>query len=187
METARQVIRQERGRAFYTSRNYNEQNNVISKLMQEELFPSGRRKITYSIPTLGPLCKITFMKFYGVSPKKIKVLFKKMDCDCLFWPDKRGRQRNRLLKLTEDARRQVTEFICSHLANHSHLQRARAAMRRKFTRLNPNFTSTHLGKKNKGLVISFTIFRNVFNDKISAAGWVFENHVKTRVRFVTGP
>ena len=156
--------------------------------MQVELFPSGRRKITYSIPALGPVCKIAFMKCYGVSPKKIKVLLEKMDCDCLsIDPDKRGRHSNRPRKLTEDARRQVTEFICSHLANHSHLQRARTAMRRKFTRLNPNFTSTHLGKKNKGLVISFTIFRNVFNDKISAAGWVFENHVKTRVRFVTGP
>ena len=55
IETARQVIRQERGRAFYRSRNYNEQNYVISKLMQVELFPSGRRKITYIIPALGPV------------------------------------------------------------------------------------------------------------------------------------
>ena len=181
IETARQVIRQERGRAFYRSRNYNEQNYVISKLMQVELFPSGRRKITYSIPALGPVCKIAFMKCYGVSPKKIKVLLEKMDCDCLFIdPDKRGRHSNRPRKLTEDARRQVTEFICSHSANHSHYRRARTekqffdtptTMRRmwgQFTRQHPNFTSTRLGKKNKGPVISFTTFRNVFNEDLGS-------------------
>ena len=94
--------------------------------MQVELFPSGRRKITYSIPALGPVCKIAFMKCYGVLPKKIKVLLEKMDCDCLsIDPDKRGRHSNRQRKLTEDARRQVTEFICSHSATHSHYRRAR--------------------------------------------------------------
>ena len=104
-----------------------------------------------------------------------------MDCDCLsIDPDKRGRHSNRPRKLTEDARRQVTEFICSHSANHSHYRRARTekqffdtpttmrGMWREFTRHYPNFTSTRLGKKNKGPVISFTTFRNVFNEDLGS-------------------
>ena len=175
---SKQIIRQERRKVF--NKPYNEQNYVMSKLLQVRNFPSGHKKVDYSVPTLGSVCKIAFMKCYGVSPKKIKILLKKVDCDGIcIETDMRGRHRNRPQKLTEEARKKVTQFICSHSASKSHYRRARTqklffdsrismrAMWKDFLRQYPDFTSTRLPVKNKGPVISFSSFREIFQQDLS--------------------
>ena len=42
---------------------------------------SGLRRVTYKVPSLGTVCRGAFMKCYGFSPRKIKVLLRKMDND----------------------------------------------------------------------------------------------------------
>ena len=174
----RQIVRQERRKVF--EKPYDVQNYVMSKLLRVKICPSGYRKIGYSIPTLGPVCKIAFMKCYGVSERKIRVLSKKMDCDGIcIERDMRGRHANRPRRLTWEARRQVRDFISSHPASKSHYRRARTqklffdspiSMRRMwkdFTTQHPDFISTRLAVRNKGPVISFSAFRNIFIEDLS--------------------
>ena len=105
-------------------KTYNEQNYVFSKLMKVGVTPSGKREVSYTIPTLGVVCKTAFRKCYGISDSKIRVLLKKMD---LAGPsielDKRGRTNPR--RLLPEARHKVIDFILSHEASESHYCRAR--------------------------------------------------------------
>ena len=55
----RQMIRDLRA-AFY-QKSYNEQNYVLLGLMEVRVCPSGRRTITYRVPTLGAVCRGAFM------------------------------------------------------------------------------------------------------------------------------
>ena len=174
----RQIIRQERQKVF--DKPYNEQNYVISKLLQVKVYPSGYHKIHYKIPTLGVVCKTAFTKCYGISNKKVRVILKKMDCDSVcVEPDKRGRHGNNPRRITREARKQVTDFICSHRATESHYRRARTQklffesrismrqMWKEFVRKNPHFNANSLTVKRKGPVLSFSTFRNIFNDDLS--------------------
>ena len=71
----RQVIRQQRQKVFQKS--YNEQNYMLSKLLEVKICFSGKRRITYRISPLGKVCKGAFKKCYGISDKKVEILLKK--------------------------------------------------------------------------------------------------------------
>ena len=62
---------------FY-GKSYNEQNYILSRQMDVK---SGLRRVTYKVPSLGTVCRGAFMKCYGFSHRKIKVLLRKMDND----------------------------------------------------------------------------------------------------------
>ena len=170
----RQLIRLLR-QSFY-QKSYNEQNYILSSLMAVRVCPSGLRRVTYKIPSLGTVCRGAFEKCYGFSHAKIVVLLKKLEDDGVsIQQDMRGRHGNKTRKLLPDARKAVTDFICSKKASKSHYRRARTQKRyfdsnmsmrkmwREFVEKNPHF-KTNLSKiKNKGPVISFSTFRNIFN------------------------
>ena len=174
ISASRQLIREERAKVF--AKNYNEQNYMFSKLIEIKFRPSGRRTIRYKIPNLGEVYKEAFLKCYGISQQKIKVLLQKMDPNgvCVE-PDKRGKHNNNPRKLLPEARRQVIDYITSHKANESHYRRARTnkqyfessiSMRQmwlEFVTRNPHFSSNRSRLKNKGPVISYSTFRNIFN------------------------
>ena len=170
------LIRDQRNMLY--QKTYNEQNYVFSKLMKVGVTPSGKREVSYTIPTLGVVCKTAFRKCYGISDSKIRVLLKKMD---LAGPsielDKRGRTNPR--RLLPEARHKVIDFILSHEASESHYCRARThgrkyfnaklsltKMWREFVSKNPDLKTTSLRRKNKGHVISFSTFRNLFIEEL---------------------
>ena len=138
--------------------------------------PSGVRRVTYRIPTLGTVCRGTFEKCYAFSHAKIKVLLRKMDADGVkIQQDMRGRHGNNVNKLLPEAKKAVIDFICSYKADASHYQRARTQKRyfdsnvsmrkmwRDFVAKNPDFKTNRSQIKNRGPVISFSTFRNIFN------------------------
>ena len=160
---------------FY-QKSYNEQNYILSGLMEVSVCPSGVRRVTYRIPTLGTVCRGAFEKCYAISDAKIKVLLRKMNADGVtIQQDMRGRHGNNARKLLPEARRAVIDFICSHKADASHYRRARTQKRyfdsnvsmrkmwRDFVAKNPDFKTNRSQIKNRGPVISFSSFRNIFN------------------------
>lgn len=169
--TARQLVREERAKVF--TKSYNEQNYMFSKLMEIKLCPSGRRTIIYKIPSLGQVCKQAFLKCYGISRQKISVLLKKFDGICVE-ADKRGKHNNNPRKLLPEARQKVIDYISSQKASESHYRRSRTnkkyfasstSMRQmwlEFVKGNPDFKTNRLRLKNKGAVISYTTFKNIF-------------------------
>ena len=174
ISASRQVMREERGKVF--ARKYNEQNYIFSKLIDIEVSPSGRRTIRYRIPSLGVVCKTAFLKCYGISQRKINVLLKKIDpSGVLVEPDKRGQHCNRTRKLMPEARKHVIDYITSHDASESHYRGSRSrkkyfdsviSMRQmwlEFVKKFPEFKTNHSRLKNKGPVISYSCFRNIFN------------------------
>ena len=116
------IARQQRNLLY--QKPYNEQNHLLSKLMEVELTFRGLRKISYHVPSLGKVCKTAFRNVYGISKSKIKVLLKRIDQDGLLTePDRRGRKTPR--KLLPEARDAVIDFIPSYDATESHYRRAR--------------------------------------------------------------
>ena len=112
----RQVIRQQRQKVFQKS--YNEQNYMLSKLLEVNICFSGKRRITYRIPPLGKVCKGAFKKCYGISDKKVEILLKKMDGDGVsVEADMRGKHHNKPRNLLPEAKRAVIDFILSHKAS----------------------------------------------------------------------
>ena len=93
-------------------------------------------------------------------------------------PDKRGQHKNNPRKLLPEARRQVLDYIRSHKASESHYRRSQTnkqyfessiSMRKmwlEFVRRNPCFSSNRSRLKNKGPVISYSTFRNIFNENL---------------------
>ena len=90
---------------------------------------------------------------------------------------KRGRTTPQ--RLLPEARHKVIDFILSHEASESHYCRARThgrkyfnaklsltKMWREFVSKNPDLKTTSLRRKNKGHVISFSTFRNVFIEEL---------------------
>lgn len=85
------IARQQRNSLY--QKPYNEQNYLLSKLMDLKLTFRGVRKILYHIPSLGKVCKTAFRKVYGISKSKIEILLKKIDLEGLsIEPDRRGRK-----------------------------------------------------------------------------------------------
>ena len=175
----RQVIRQQRQKVFQKS--YNEQNYMLSKLLEVNTCLSGKRRITYRIPPFGKVCKGAFKKCYGISDKKVEVLLKKMDGDGVsVEADMRGKHNNKPKNLSPEAKRAVIDFILSHKASESHYRRAQTAkryfeshesMRRmwlEFIAKNPTFKTNRSNTKNRGPVISYSTFRNIFNEDLRA-------------------
>lgn len=172
----RNIARQQRNLLY--QKCYNEQNYLLSKLMEVKLTFRGVRKISYHVPSLGKVCKTAFRKVYGISKSKIELLLKKIDQDGLFIePDKRGQKTPR--KLLPEARDAVMDFILSYEATESHYRRARSGCKKyfdsnismrqmwtEFVREHPNLTTTSLKNKNSGPVISFSTFRNIFNREL---------------------
>ena len=170
------IARQQRNLLY--QKPYNEQNHLLSKLMEVELTFRGVRKISYHVPSLGKVCKTAFRKVYGMSRSKIEVLLKKIDQDGLLTePDRRGRKTPR--KLLPEARDAVIDFILSYDATESHYRRARSGCKKyfdsnismrqmwsQFVREHPHVKTTSLKNKNKGPVISFSTFRNIFNREL---------------------
>ena len=174
---ARQLIGQQRVKIF--SQSYNDQNHVFLKLIDVSFSPSGRRTIRYNIPGVGKVCKTAFLKCYGISQRKVKVLITKIDpSGVCVEADKRGRHRNNPRKLLPEARRRVTNYISSHNATESHYRRSRTnkkyfeskltlrKMWQEFVRKNPDFKANRTRYTNKGPVISYSRFRNIFQEEL---------------------
>ena len=70
------IARQQRNLLY--QKPYNEQNHLLSKLMEVELTFRGVRKISYHVPSFGKVCKTAFRKVYGM------VLWKWFATDFLF-------------------------------------------------------------------------------------------------------
>ena len=68
-------------RAAFYQKSYNEQNYVLLGLMEVRVCPTGRRTITYRVPTLGTVCRAAFQICYGFSRRKLQVLLKKLEED----------------------------------------------------------------------------------------------------------
>ena len=66
----RQMIRDLRA-AFY-QKSYNEQNYVLLGLMEVRVCPTGRRTITYRVPTLGAVCRGDLKPFKYVTDSPAK-------------------------------------------------------------------------------------------------------------------
>ena len=127
--------------------------------------------------SLGKLCKTAFRKVYGIS-KKLEVLLKKIDQDGLLTePDRKGQKTPR--KLFPEANDAVVDFIRSYEATESHYRRARSGCKKyfdsnilmrqmwsEFVCEHPHLTTTSLKNKNKGPVIGFSTFRNIFNREL---------------------
>ena len=174
----REFIRQLR-QDFY-QKSYHEQNYILLRQMDVRICPTGIRRVTYNIPSLGTVCKGAFMKCYGFSHSKIAVLLKKVDNDGFsVQQDMRGRHGNNAMKLLPEARRAVINFITSHHATESHYRRSRThhikyfdssmtmkEMWRDFVSKNPGFKTNRSKLQNKGPVISFSTFRNIFNENL---------------------
>ena len=62
-----QVIRQQRQKV--SQKSYNEQNYMVSKLLEVKICFTGKRRITSRIPPLGKVCKGALKKCYGISDK----------------------------------------------------------------------------------------------------------------------
>ena len=173
----RLMIQQLRQRLF--RKDYNEQNYILARQMEVKVCPSGVRRITYKIPRLGNVCRGAFQKCYGISKAKITVLLKKMDVDGVsIQPDMRGRHEHRTTKLLPEARSTVIDYICSYKATESHYRRAKTnkkyfdcnvSMKRMwqdFCKKHPHFKANRSKIRNKGPVISFSTFRNIFQQNI---------------------
>ena len=167
-------------RTSFYQKSYNEQNYILSGLMEVNVCPSGVRRVTYKLPSLGTVCRGAFQKCYGFSPVKIKVLLRKLEDDGVsIQQDMRGRHGNNAIKLLPEARRAVIDFICSKKATESHYRRSRTQKRyfdscismrkmwREFVKENPNFKTNRSKLKNKGPVISYSAFRKIFNEDLS--------------------
>lgn len=170
------LIRQQRN--ILRQKTYNEQNYLFSKLMEFRVTFAGIRMVNYHIPTMGKVCKTAFMKCYGMSHSKIQVILNKVDFEGpTIEPDQRGKRAPRqFLPLVEN---RVIDFISSYEACESHYRRSRTnckkyfesnvSMRQMWSQFlvqNPNLKTTSLRRKNKGPVISFSSFRNIFNSKL---------------------
>ena len=83
------IIRAQRNTVYQKS--YNEQNYLFSKLMDIRVTVGGDRRVTYTIPPLGKVCRTAFRKCYGLSENKIRVLLKIIHLDNpSVEPDQRG-------------------------------------------------------------------------------------------------
>ena len=170
------IIRQQRNMLY--QKPYNEQNYLFSKLMEVKLTFRGVRKITYHIPSLGRVCKTAFRKVYGISNSKIQVLLKKVDLEGpSIEADRRGQKTPR--KLLPTAKNAVIDFILSYEASESHYRRQRSGSKKyfnsnismrqmwsEFVCEHPHLRTTRLKSRNKGPVISFSAFRNLFNSEL---------------------
>lgn len=175
---SRLLIRQLRENFFQKS--YNEQNYILARLMEIRVCPSGFRRINYKIPSLGIVCRGAFEKCYGISKRKIRVLLKKMDqADGVsVQQDMRGRHEKKMTKLLPEARQTVIAYICSYKACESHYRRSRTQkkyfesnvsmtkMWQDFCANNPHFKTNSSKRNNKGPVISFSTFRNIFHQNL---------------------
>ena len=164
--------------SFY-KKSYNEQNYILLRLMDVKVSPVGRRRVTYQILSIGTVCRGAFMKCYGFSHAKIEVLLKKMEDDGVsIQEDMRGKHGNHALRLLPEAEKTVIEFICSKKASETHYRRARTHKKyfdsnctlrglwKEFVENNPDFKTNRSNLKNKGPVISFSTFRNIFNENL---------------------
>ena len=105
-------------------------------------------------------------------------MLKKIDQDGLLTePDRRGQKTPR--KLLPEAKDAVVDFIVFYEATESHYRRARSGCKKyfdsnismrqmwsQFVREHPHLMTTSLKNKNKGPVISFSTFRNIFNREL---------------------
>lgn len=165
-------------RESFLQKSYNEQNYLLARLMEVKVCPSGLRRITYEIPSLGTVCRGAFTKCYGISNIKIKVLLNKMNPDGSIQQDKRGRHEHKTTRLLSEAKDTVINYICSYKACESHYRRARTekqyfesnvSMRRmweSFCVEYPGFKTTSSRAKNRGPVISFCTFRKIFDENL---------------------
>ena len=147
--------------------------------MKVSVCPSGKRRVTYKVPSLGTVRRGAFMKCYRFSHWKVRILLKKLDVDAVsIQQDMRGRHHNRPRKLLSEARKAVIKFRSSHSESKSHYRRARMKKRffdcrvsmgkmwHDFVSQNPHFKTNGTNIENKGPVISFSTFRNIFNEDL---------------------
>lgn len=170
------IMRAQRNTVYQKS--YNEQNYLFSKLMEIRVTVGGKRRVNYTIPPLGKVCRTAFRKCYGLSSSKIQVLLKKIHLDNpSVEPDQRGQRTPR--KFLPFVKNMVTNFICSYEASESHYRKSRTnakkyfdskvSMRQmwsEFLKENPDLKTTSLRRNNKGPVLSFSSFRNIFNSEL---------------------
>ena len=124
----RQLIRRLRQTFFQNS--YDEQNYILLRLIEVKVCPSGIRRVSYKIPSLGTVCRGAFEKCYGFSKAKMRVLLNKMDAENVsIQQDMRGRHGNNAFKLLPNARKAVIDYICSYNASESHYRGEKSAKR----------------------------------------------------------
>ncbi|KAJ7391268.1 hypothetical protein OS493_019400 [Desmophyllum pertusum] len=102
-------------RQSFKEKTYNEQNYILARLMEVRVCPSGLRRITYKIPSLGTVCRGAFEKCYAISDAKIEVLLKKMDAEgplegVSLQQDMRGRHQNHSMRLLPEAQEAVIDI-----------------------------------------------------------------------------
>ena len=145
------------------------------KLIKVTIRMSVLRKLEYTIPSLGKVCKTAFKKCFALLSKKLRVLLDKQNNDLpLIEQDLRGRHKNNCRTMPLDARSKVISFIKSfkHEPSHYHSSRSRKkyfapqfTMRglwKRFNKKHPDSKSTRLKSTNKRCPISFSCFRNIF-------------------------
>ena len=105
---------------FY-GKSYNEQNYILSRQMDVTVCASGLRRVTYNVPSLGTVCRGAFMKCYGFSHRKIKVLLRKMDNDGFsVQQDMRGKHEYNVTRILPESRNAFIDFICyTRWVNHT--------------------------------------------------------------------
>ena len=170
------IIRAQRNTVYQKS--YNEQNYLFSKLMEIRETVGGKRRVTYAILPLEKVSRTAFRKCNGLSRNKIQVLLKKIHLDDpSVEPDQRGQRTPR--KFLPLVKNMVINFICSYEASKSHYRKSRTnakkyfdskvSMRQMWTEFlkgNPDLKTTSLRWNNRGPVLSFSSFRNIFNSKL---------------------
>lgn len=170
---SRNEIQLQRQRVYH--QDYQSQNLTISSNFKVCTSLNGRSTITYTIPTLGAVCKTAFKKIFGISDKKILVILKKRNIDELtLQRDQRGTHSNngrRLLPCVVDL---VIKYIKNFDPEPSHYRRKftsklyfdpKYSLRgiwKAFTSDYPDLKSNRLRKKNKGPSLSYSAFRNIF-------------------------
>ena len=170
------IMRAQRNTVYQKS--YNEQNYLFSKLMEIRVTVGGKRRVNYTIPPLGKVCRTAFRKCYGLSSSKIHALLKKIHLDNpSVEPDQRGQRTPR--KFLPFVKNMVINFICSYEASESHYRKSQTNAKKyfdskvsmcqmwsEFLKENPDLKTTSLRRNNKGPVLSFSSFRNIFNSKL---------------------
>ena len=125
----RNIIRGQRNTVYQKS--YNEQNYFLSKLMEIKVTEGGKRRVDYTIPRLGKVCRTAFRKCYGFSSSKIQLLLKKIHLDDpSVEPDQRGQRTPR--KFLPLVKNMVINFICSYEASESHYRKSRTNAKKYF-------------------------------------------------------
>ena len=164
----KRIIRQQRDLLY--KKQYNEQNYLLSKLVEVKITQTGKRKITYKSPSLGEVCKTAFLKVYGISKHKIECLLKKNEPWRAIYRA-RPKRANHSWKTFAWNKKTVIDFILSYDASESHYRKSRSGSKKyfdsneslrkmwsKYIREHPDVKTTSLKRKKQRTCHKFLNF-----------------------------